>query len=677
MLKKLILWKKPFQKEKELYHKKIDLFLSSFSDKHLDFEEDDAATLSQSIDYEKLNRCIKKGKSFLISLRENDEYWNARLDSNAGLNAQFILLKYFLKLEKDPIRDQKIINYIINNQRENGEWNIYYGGPGHLSYSILAYFALKLFGYSQDEPMMKRAKEFILSKGGIMKANVECRFWLSLLDQYSWEGLPIIPVQILLSPNSFVFSIYNISYWCRTSLIPMSVIYNKKLVIEPPKHAYIDELYVQPVDKSKIRFDGEASKLISWENFLLQMSKAAKLLEKAVPEILDRIALRKAKDWILRHQDDSGDWGGIYPAMQYSIMALSVFGYSNDSSQIKKGLEALDRFMIETDNEIMMSPCTSPVWDTGWSVYALNRLGFSNDDPIIKKATNWLYDQQIFREGDWAIRNQDGLPGAWCFQFYNDFYPDTDDSAVVLMALFSTLNEQKNHDAFKLGVLWLLSMQNDDGGWAAFEQDVDKEIMNYLPLNDFHNFLDQSTTDVTGRVLECLGKLDFTLDDPVVTRAIHFLKEQQEDFGGWYGRWGVNYIYGTWSVLCGLESVGEDMSGSYIQSAVEWIKSCQNKDGGWGESCLSYETISYAGVGESTASQTAWALMALIAANQQQCVQVENGINYLIKQQNEKGGWNELEYTGTGFEQAFYLRYQYYPYYFPMLALGNYCRSIS
>ncbi|MDH4127456.1 MAG: squalene--hopene cyclase [Spirochaetota bacterium] len=683
-LKNLSLWKRNYFKERNFYIKKIDHFLynslkNEFYNTENLYYKDNFSNINinslQNVDRVRLEQTIKKGKDYLLSLRENDTYWNARLDSNAGLNAQYILLNYFLDIKSDPIRDPKIVNYIINNQSDDGSWNIYYGGPGHLSYSIFAYFALKIYGYSPNEPFMKKARDFILSQGGVMKANVECKFWLSLLDQYSWKGLPPMPVQILLVPNRFVFSIYNISYWCRTSLVPMSIIYNKKIVKRPPKEAYIDELYLDANEKSKIRFDGETSKLISLENILLQMTKAAKLLEKASPEILDKVAIKKARDWILQHQDESGDWGGIYPAIQYSIMALRVLGYTNDCPEVRKGLEALNRFQIETENEIMLSACTSPVWDTAWTTYALACCGNSFEHPVMNKAINWLYSQQIFREGDWSIKNQNVLPGGWCFQFYNDFYPDTDDTAVVLMAVLTSLVDEKHHEAFKLGVLWLLSMQNNDGGWGAFERNVDKEIMNYLPLNDLKNFLDQSTADVTGRILELLGKIGFTCNDPIIDRAIRFLLESQENFGAWYGRWGVNYIYGTWSVLRGLKNVGMNMKLPNIQKAVDWLKSCQNADGGWGESCHSYEDINYAGIGVSTASQTAWALMTLISANEETCVEVQKGINYLINTQNEMGGWDEIEYTGTGFERAFYLRYTYYPYYFPMLALGNYFRN--
>ena len=506
-----------------------------------------------------------------------------------------------------------------------------------------------------------------------MKANVECRFWLSIFNQYSWNGLPPIPVQFILLPNNFVSSIYDIAYWCRTNLIPMSIIYHKKYSVPLPKNISVSELYCENIDQDKIYFNGEA-KLLSLENILLQISRAIKLLEKSSPQVLDKIAIKKAKYWILHHQSDLGDWAGIYPAAQYSIMALKVLGYSNDSPVIQKALNALmtDYCIPLNKDEISIAACTSPVWDTAWTVYSFNILNRHSYKNQIKKAIQWLYDQQIDTEGDWSVRNPNVLPGGWCFQFCNDFYPDNDDSAVVLMALLKNCSEPQYQEAFKIGMLWLLSMQNNDGGWAAFERNVNKEFMNDLPLNDIKNFLDESTSDVTGRVLELLGKVGFTLNHPIVQRAVKFLESQQMSFGPWFGRWGVNYIYGTWSVLKGLESVGYNMKSPPVQRAIHWIKKCQNPDGGWGESCRSYDHIKYAGVGQTTPSQTAWALLALMASNEYHSSHTIKGIQFLIQNQKSNGSWNQIEYTGTGFQKAFYLRYSYYPYYFPLIALSQF-----
>ncbi len=622
----------------------------------------------------KVDESITRASDFLLSLREQGGYWSGRLDSNAGLNAQYLLLNYILGLKPYPITHQKVIHYILDQQNTDGSWSIYYGGPGHLGYSILCYFALKLHSYSSKNPVMIKSREFILSAGGLLKANVETRFFLALLDQISWDSLPPIPVQIMLAPNRFLFSIYNIAYWCRISLIPMSVIYTKKIVISPPKSVCIPELYASPPKTS--RPPKSPLPFLSLRNLLLQMTKVFKHLERLSPNILDEAAITKAKNWILSHQDDSGDWGGVYPGTQYSLIALHTLGYPLESPEIQRGLKALEGLLIETEKDITVSASLSPVWDTAWAVLSLGSAGCDLKSHTIQKACQWLYDRQILVKGDWSVKTPGASPGGWCFQFHNDLYPDTDDTALVLMALLPTLARDENHEPFKRGVNWLLSMQNDDGGWGAFERKVDKEIINALPLNDIGNFLDPSTVDVTGRVIELLGKIGYTRKDPVIQRALRFLKSRQEDFGGWYGRWGVNYIYGTWSVLQGLKSIGEAMTASYIDRSVRWLKSCQNLDGGWGESCRSYDDISYAGIGVSTASQTAWAILALIAADHHHSVEAEKGINYLTGTQNTKGGWDESEYTGTGFEKAFYLKYQYYPYIFPLLALGHYRKHV-
>ncbi len=671
LFNKIVLWKHYYTKEKELYNAKVNRFLSSLGSR-LAIKKDKASLFNHK-SMDKLSRSIDKGKDFLLSIREHGLYWNGKLESNVGLNAQYILLKRFMAIDRDICEDEKIINYIIKNQNKDGSWSIYKGGKGHISYSILSYFALKVFGYSKDSPIMKRAKDYIINSGGIIKANVETRFWLAIYGQYPWKGLPPIPVQIMLAPLSFTFSIYNISYWCRTSLVPMSIIYNKKTTVDID--ISIDELYTYDVDIHKITFDAKISRLFSLESILLQMSKVAKVLEKVSIDILDNISIKKAKDWILNHQDEQGDWGGIYPAIQYSVMALKVLGYDNTYGPIKRGLEALKRLQIESKDDIMLSPCTSPVWDTAWSLIALNNIPYSVCG--IDSSVEWLFSKQIFREGDWCIRNPNILPGGWSFQFNNDFYPDVDDTAVVLMAILPNIKNDKHKNSVKVGINWVLSMQNSDGGWGAFERNVNKEIMNYLPINDIKNFLDQSTSDVTGRVIELLGKLDFSIEEPIIRRAINFIKTEQENFGAWYGRWGVNYIYGTWSVIRGLVSIKENINSDYIQKAIAWLKGCQNPDGGWGESCLSYEDIRYAGKGESTPSQTAWALMTLVDTNEAYSESVNRAIAYLLSTQNKEGGWDEELYTGTGFEKAFYLRYDYYSYYFPILALVSYYNKVS
>jgi squalene-hopene/tetraprenyl-beta-curcumene cyclase len=390
------------------------------------------------------------------------------------------------------------------------------------------------------------------------------------------------------------------------------------------------------------------------------------------------VALRKAKDWILDHQDESGDWGGIYPPVMYNLLALPMLGIAKDDPRIRRAWAALDRFMIyhpENDG-LHMQACVSPVWDTAWSVVALSESGVDTSSTDIQRATDWLYSRQILREGDWAVKNPDALPGGWCFQFYNDFYPDLDDTAVVLYALLwgggFKPGKCLRSEQLRVGLEWLLSMQNNDGGWAAFETKVDKTLVNHIPFNDLDNMLDPSTADVTGHILETLGHMGFTREFKPVARGIKFIKRLQEKDGSWWGRWGVNYIYGTHGVLCGLAQVGEDMTQPYIRKAVEWLYSVQQADGAWGEDCESYRHRELAGKGEATPSQTAWALMALIAAGEANDPRVAKGVQWLIDNQQAGGGWHESRFTGTGFPNAFYLNYHFYREYFPLMALARY-----
>ncbi len=641
-----------------------------------------------------LDRAIDVQCKRLLSLREKPDnvWWNAELDSNAGLGAQYIMMLHFLgELGPEQLEKQrKLANYTRAWQTPEGWWSIHQGGPGHLSYSVTCYYALKMAGDSPDAPHMVKARDWILSQGGAMKVGVEARLQLAMFGQYGWEGVPPIPPWLVLLPyipqlpqliENRLLSIYDLSYWCRISLVPMSVIYELKATRDVGVN--IDELFVEPVGQRKWRFDNYSDPGVFTLGGLIQLgAKWVKRLENTVGAVVRKVALRKAKDWILDHQDDSGDWGGIYPPVMYNLLALPMLGIAKDDPRIRRAWAALDRFMIyhpENDG-LHMQACVSPVWDTAWSVVALSEAGIDTSSTDIQRATDWLYSRQILREGDWAVKNPDALPGGWCFQFYNDFYPDLDDTAVVLYALLwgggFKPGKCLRSEQLRVGLEWLLSMQNNDGGWAAFETKVDKTLVNHIPFNDLDNMLDPSTADVTGHILETLGHMGFTREFKPVARGIKFIKRLQEKDGSWWGRWGVNYIYGTHGVLCGLAQVGEDMTQPYIRKAVEWLYSVQQADGAWGEDCESYRHRELAGKGEATPSQTAWALMALIAAGEANDPRVAKGVQWLIDNQQAGGGWHESKFTGTGFPNAFYLNYHFYREYFPLMALARY-RNVS
>lgn len=641
-----------------------------------------------------LDACIDRQVRRLLDLREDPhrEYWNAELDSNAGLGAQYILLMHFMG-RVDEEKQRKVANHTRRWQTEEGCWTIHDGGPGHLSYSVTCYFALKVAGDDPEAPHMVKARDWILANGGAMRVGVETRFLLALFGEYNWKGVPPIPPWLVLLPHlpqlpdifeRKLLSVYDLSYWCRISLIPMSVLYEtrplKKL------HVGIDELFIEKGDERVWDYESYTDPgMISLGGLIQIGARLVKRFEGAIGTVVRKIALRKAKDWILSHQDDAGDYGGIYPPMMYNLMALPQVGVDHDDPRMQKIWQALDRFMIDHPEHdgLHVQACVSPVWDTAWSLVALAEAGVDMRQPEMQRHFNWLYSRQIFREGDWAVKNPDAIPGGWCFQFYNDFYPDLDDTAVVLMALLHggfRKGKCMRAEQVRIGLEWMLAMQNRDGGWSAFENGVDKDLVNHIPFNDLDNMLDPSTADVTGHVLETLGHFGFTAKFKPVRRGIEFVKKLQEKDGpaegAWWGRWGVNFIYGTHGVLCGLAQVGEDMQQPWIRKAVDWLLSRQRDDGAWGEDCESYRDIELAGKGEATPSQTAWALLGLMAAGEVDNPAVEKGIRWLIESQNEEGGWDEQKFTGTGFPNAFYLNYHFYREYFPLTALARY-RNLS
>ncbi|RME78901.1 MAG: squalene--hopene cyclase [Planctomycetota bacterium] len=439
----------------------------------------------------------------------------------------------------------------------------------------------------------------------------------------------------------------------------------------------LDELY--PVPKEELEYTvGKAEKFFSLRNFFLIVDKILKCLENNVLKLFQKRALKVAEKWTLDHQLDTGDCAGIFPAMANTVLALYLLGYPLDSEPIQKGLAAIDRFQIMEGNTLRQQSCVSPVWDTAWVIYGLSTCGYTYQHPQVAKAMEWLFANQINIKGDWALKNPNTPPGGWAFQFHNDLNPDTDDTAVVLMALLSdNLKREDKRNEIRRAFYWLLTMQNLDGGWGAFERDNDYRIFNEIPFSESDNLIDPSTEDVTGRVLEAAGQMGMDKNHPQIAAAIEYLKRVQDPRGSWYGRWGVNHIYGTWSVLCGLASVGEDMRAPYVRKAVEWLKSIQNKDGGFGESCRSYVDESWIGKGNSCASQTAWALMALIAAGEADSESAKKAVEYLLSTQKEDGTWDEPEFTGTGFPQFFLIRYHMYRIYFPLLALARYVQALK
>ncbi len=616
-----------------------------------------------------IEKAVRNTCQYFAGTQHKEGYWWSELESNVTITSEYIMLLYLLELSR-PRQQKGMKKYLLNHQRTNGSWGLYYGDEGDLSTTIEAYFALKLMGQDIDSQPMKQAREFILEKGGIESARMFTKFWLALFSQYDWDKVPSMPVELVLLPNHLYFNIYEFSSWARGTAVPLSIVMSIRPAYDLPEQFCIRELYT-PAGKTK-NFASCTHKLFYW------LDRIAKAFERRPIKSLRKKALAAAESWILDHQEESGDWCGIQPPMVYSILALYHLGYPLDADAIVRGMKALDDFCLEDEDGMRMQSCVSPVWDTAWTMLALLDAGISPEDPALEKAANWLAQNQVLTGGDWQVKNN-APPGGWAFEFYNTHYPDVDDSAVVLSALnrFDPDKVEGLEQAKVRGMEWCLSMQSSSGGWAAFDKDNTLVILNRIPFADQEAMVDYPTVDVTGRVLEAMVYLGYDRRHPRAQKGIRFVKELQETDGAWWGRWGVNYVYGTWSVLKGLIAIGEDPKSAYIRAAVRWLKDHQNPDGGWGETCETYEKPELCGQGPSTPSQTAWALMALIACGEEKSPEVSRGVQYLIRTQRADGTWEELYFTGTGFPKHFYIRYHNYRNCFPLMALGHYLRALT
>ena len=619
-----------------------------------------------------LDQSIERTRDFFFREQLPEGYWWAELESNATITAEYIMLFHFMGLV-DKEKERKMANYLLREQTEEGCWCIYFGGPGDLSTTIEAYFALKLAGYPADHPAMQKARSFILERGGILKARVFTKIFLALFGEFSWLGVPSMPIEMMLLPNGFTFNLYEFSSWSRATIIPLSIVMAERPVRKLPPWARVQELYVRPPRPTDYTFTKEDG-ILTWKNIFIGIDHVLKVYEASPIRPGMKRAMARAENWVLEHQEPTGDWGGIQPAMLNSVLALHCLGYANDHPAVAKGLQALANFAIEGEDELVLQSCVSPVWDTALALMAMVDAEVPTDHPALVKAAQWLLDREVRKPGDWKVKAPHLEPGGWAFEFLNDWYPDVDDSGIVMMALKDVkVKDPKDKDAaIKRGIAWSLGMQSKNGGWGAFDKDNTKHILNKIPFADLEALIDPPTADLTGRMLEVMGTFGYPKDDQVAVRALQFVKDTQEPEGPWWGRWGVNYIYGTWSVLCGLDAFGEDMNQPYIRRAVNWLKSRQNMDGGWGETCASYDDPSLAGVGPSTASQTGWALLALLAAREVDSPAVARGVQYLIDTQEADGTWDEQQFTGTGFPKYFMIKYHIYRNCFPLMALGRY-----
>ena len=614
-------------------------------------------------------------RKHLFSLQHEEGYWCGELEADTTLESDYIFLHTLLGTV-DRVRFEKCAKQILNGQNEDGGWPIFPKGPSNISAAVKAYQGLKLVGYTMDHPALVKAREFILSHGGVPAVNTYTKLYLCAIGQYDYDAVPAIPPEIVLFPNWFWFNIYEISSWSRAMLIPLSICYAKKPFKKIPDEKGIDELFPDGRHMSQLRLHW-ADKLVSWRNFFLVLDRLCHWFERVHVRPLRSIALKVAEKWMLARLEMSDGLGAIYPAILNSIIALRCLGYSLDDPQVIRAIDEFEKLGIEEEDTFRMQPCMSPVWDSAYALFALGESGVPPTDERMVRSAEWILKKQIRKKGDWAVKNKGTEPGGWYFEFNNEFYPDVDDTAMVILALSQvrTGDERYHAESVKRALDWMLSMQCKNGGWASFDKDNNRMVFQYIPFADHNAMLDPATVDITGRVLEALATHGFTLKDKPVRRALEFLRKEQEPDGSWFGRWGVNYIYGTMCVLRGLEAIGVDNHEPMVQQAAEWIRSMQNADGGWGESLESYDNPTLKGVGESTASQTAWAVIALLAAGDSRSESVTRGIAFLLKTQREDGSWFEEPYTGTGFPRVFYLKYTYYYQYFPLMALTKFAKA--
>ena len=618
--------------------------------------------------------------------QKTDGHWCAELESNCSITAEYVLMRHALALGFSPARKAGLVRYLLDHQAQDGSWAIAHGLPGDLSTTAECYLALRLLGAQTTDAHLLKAESFILAGGGLEKMRVFTRIHFALFGLFPWDAVPALPAELVLLPTSSPVNIYSFASWARGTIVPLLVLFHHRPLFALPngKHAendWLDHLWRNPSNKH-VPYNEPLMRVVArhgfaWKSAFSAIDIALRRYDKLRRGPLRNLSARAAEAciaWMLEHQEKSGDWAGIFPPMVNGVLALFAHGYALDSDPMARALTAIERFTLEDSSGVRVEACQSPVWDTILSMIGL--LDCGADDDRLVRAREWVTKLQINEEyGDWKVYNPTGTPGGWSFEYANTWYPDVDDTAAVIIGFLKQDPSSASSDVVRRAAAWVVSMQNDDGGWAAFDKGNDKVFLNEIPFSDMDSLCDPSTPDIVGRVLEALGLLQDRTYDAVCARGIEYLRKAQEAEGSWFGRWGVNYVYGTSNVLCALRHHPVDASDPMITRAVEWLRSVQNDDGGWGEVVQSYTDKAFMGRGPSTASQTAWALMGLLAYLPADDPAVQRGVEWLISRQNEHGSWDEAEFTGTGFPQHFYLRYHMYRHYFPLMALGRFVRA--
>ena len=629
---------------------------------------------TSQIDQLTAGAALERAALHLQSRQHADGWWKGALDTNVTMDAEDLLLREFLGIRRDR-ETLMAANWIRSQQRADGSWGLFHGADGDLSTTVEAYAALRLAGDAPDAQHMRRACAFAREHGGIEGSRTFTHIWLALFGLWPWDDLPALPPEIMLLAPNAPLSIYRFGCWARQTVVALTVVMDAKPV--RPLPFALDELHVGSGERPAGHAPVVTSGTFTRSGAIARLDRAARLYGRRPVRALREHALQRAEAFIVSRQEADGSWGGIQPPWVYSLMALQLRGYALDHPVMRAGIEGIDTFVIEAGGQRRLEACQSPVWDTALAIIALTDAGVSPDDPDLIRAADWLLHEEVRVRGDWTVQRPGVPTGGWAFEFQNDNYPDVDDTAEVAIALRRVAHPEpaRVEAAVARGMRWLVGLQSADGGWGAFDADNTSSLIADIPFCDFGEVTDPPSADVTAHAIEMLAG-EGRGDDPAYARGLAWLRDAQEADGSWFGRWGVNHVYGTSAALLALEAAGAGPGDLQVRRAVRWMEEHQNEDGGWGEDPRSYEDAAWIGRGPSTASQTAWALLGLQAAGERSEA-MARGVAWLVEQQRDDGGWDEPQYTGTGFPGDFYINYELYRLVFPVMALGRWVRSTS
>jgi squalene-hopene cyclase len=622
---------------------------------------------------------IASAQQHLLALQHPDGYWWAKLESNASITAEVLLLHAIWNIT-ERLPGRKIETYLRRQQREHGGWELFYGDGGELSTTIEAYMALRLLGVGADDPALARARSFILARGGISASRIFTKMHLALIGCYEWRGLPALPAWVMLLPPRGLFSIYDMSSWARGSTVPLVIVFDRRPTFAIAPVLTLDELYAE--GRANARFALPCGRDLL-DNVFLGIDAVLRFMQDRNLVPLRQQGIDAALQWIFEHQEPAGDWSGIIPPTLNALIAVRALGYGLDDERAARGFKGLESFYVEDEETFWVQPSISVIWDTALAARALAESGLPKDHEALRRAGAWLLSKQILAPGDWQVRSE-GKPGGWAFEFANDFYPDTDDTSAVVMALQEIVmpDERRKAEAIALAAAWIDAMQSRSGGWGAYDVDNTKGWLNRLPYGDLRAMIDPPTADLTAHILEMHCLCGTCKDPDLLERASYFLLNEQESDGSWFGRWGVNYLNGTSAAMAALALLETNTErADALARGAAWLLRTQREDGGWGETAHSYDEPARKADGPSTPSQTAWALIGLLAVYDRLSAQerdaVERGVAFLLQRQRANGSWDEPDFTGTGFPGHFYLNYNLYRDHYPLTALGRYHKTTA